>query len=241
MKEIIRFNFLLDPILNENIIWNFFREHSKNPNYERTFTPEELTFMNDAYTGVKNWEEVKKSPLYNEIAQSKYFTQMVDKAKNYLTTLPQNFDKYKDQINDYIGNKLKIDSEVPPKDVKVTCHGGMYCGGFITWGEEDKSASDPVFDAVYLVHEWLHALEHDLLGHWTNRSEAGVAISHAIIELAADEYLSNLLKGNPQNYKGHKFLTEIKDKIRPLFHEFVEGKGAVNFIAFVNEMIAKFE
>jgi len=241
MKEIIRFNFLLDPILNENIIWNFFREHAKNPNYEREFTKEEIAFMNDAFSGAINWADVKQSELYNEIANSKYFTQMVEKAKGYLVTLPQNFEKYKDTINDYIVNTLKIDADVPPIDVKVTCHGGMYCGGFITWGDEDKSASDPVFDAVYLVHEWLHALEHDLLGHWTNRSETGVAISHAIIELAADEYLSNLLKGNPQNYKGHKYLSELKDKIRPQFLEFVEGRGAVNFVAFVNEMIGKFE
>ena len=259
-KDIMKLRFKISPNIKEDICEQVMREiiedegigddkekiaETRTKIYGRddfafkwTLDKELIKMMWAGWNHSEKWELFRKK-LYSEIMNSPEFkstdfSKCYETAAEFFKTVPANFNKYKDKVNGFLVNDLRLGNlDMPPIDTLITFHGGLWDNKtrVIVWGHKN-SIGDPAYDVRYLFHEWFHAVE-------TFNGLDGNDISHAAMELA-DVYLYYTILGGVGDYgDGHRHLNEIRNKIKPDFDRFISG-GRGSFLNFQREMMEKF-
>lgn len=253
-EEVMKLNFVRDPHLAATCLRRV-RRLQERGEFSREFSETELRqisecandistwdwesdtgYVKDKKPGEK-WDEFCKTELYAEIMAMPKFAERLQRGEKiideYMVSVPENFNKCKGQVNDYLRNTLKIDDNMPPVDVLITAHAGEYLGANrILWGHE-KSKEDAAYDPIFLGHEWLH--------RWVDYMGLPLDdVAHPIAELAANEGLTKLLGGKAENIGFKEHETTMRGKIAPLFAEYCSGGGAKNFADFHRDMTERF-
>lgn len=256
-KEIMKLNFVRDPHLAASLLrLGRSRKMQGKGMFEREFSEAEHQYIEECANDISTWDyknhsgyvegkkpgekwvEFCKSELYAEIMASPKFAARLQSGEEiideFMVSIPENFNKHKDQVNDYLSNTLKIDDDMPPVDILITASGGEYLGANrILWGHQ-KSKEDSTYDPIFLGHEWLH--------RWVEHNGLQLDdIAHPIAELAMNEGLSRLLGGKPENmdFVEGRGEPEMREKLRPEFFEFTQS-GSKSFVDFHKDMVERF-
>lgn len=175
-------------------------------------------------------ERITADALIAELITAATFNVIRFQTKEFLAALKQNWLRRLEESSTAIKAITGIDFEKLQYTVVVThpslCQ-GMYLGNkMIAWGGIERWEN---YSVVYLWHE----IFHDLLG----RSD----VSHAIIELLADNELRVRLNGGSYPpFEGHPRLNPLKEKILPHWLEFL-GSNTCNIFAFERKMLHLFK
>jgi hypothetical protein len=209
----------------KNEMWNKHREAYDvfNGNYK-------TIFMGDYKVKLENivgktealLTDTEKLPLYK-----KFYQETLD----YRTWLENEWNHKKVEVAKHLMDIVKI--ELPPKDFEVlVIHPavgvGCYLGdGKIFWGHSEDWGN---YSLVYLIHEALHGYFGD--------SE----LTHALIELIADNELRTRLNGGGEYFKcdgeevGHDYLRSLEQKLLPAWKKYLkQGANKGNIFDLVKK------
>ncbi|MGI6324443.1 MAG: hypothetical protein ACOXZS_00585 [Bacilli bacterium] len=169
---------------------------------------------------------IKMTPFYNE---------MFEKSKQNMERIKQNWQAKKELINEFLRSVLgkDINDIVDAYILAPDMHFGEAFKSWLVWGH-DAGLNEPNFDLTYIIHEYLHILFNR---HNNSEYDKNPKVVHTVIELIADDLLYSKLTGDPgKQLPGHAELEPYKEKIYPLFFEYL-GKPNRNIDTFIENIM----
>jgi len=121
MQDIVKFNFKLSPYIKQDMLGAIFRQAANGKRspyggndftFVWTFTEEEKTLMDKIYWGPSaEWEKfITEGSLAQKICRSpefiKCYEECMERAKKFEKTVPENFERYRGDINDFVASKM---------------------------------------------------------------------------------------------------------------------------------------
>jgi hypothetical protein len=146
-----------------------------------------------------------------KIKQSKEFKKIFNQTEKYLQLSKKQWERNLKKTGQIIEDltKLKLDKNFTVYITHPSQRNGSNWGNnIVSWGVDEKWKN---YATVYLWHEILHS--------YFDKSD----VSHAIIELIADEELRKRLNNsNYPPFEGHKNLNELKNNILPYWKKYLK-------------------
>lgn len=190
--------------------------------------------------GISN--ELYKNPqlfskLIDDIKDTNIYKVQLDKIKKYKTKITNEWLENKETILKEFENITRIDIPILAKNkhtVYLVPRSGRNLGqNRIEWGALNPE-DFPNYGLVYMFHEYLHTL-------FGNNH-----VSHAIIELIADNELRKRLNGD-KDYEfegektvGHPWLANLRNKMLPDWYKYLNGEYK-DIYDFREQMMKKFK
>lgn len=179
---------------------------------------EEFVNKPDRYREIMQDKELRKS--LECIFEFEEFKRVYENALKYKYKLEEQWGDYKDEVNKYFLECLRLDTK---KDILANIINPYYRMGTNDMNNEVffghvNGIDNPVYNIVYLMHESMHCI-FPYKKEWNNSQRE---ICHSVIELATDNELRCRLEGKTDTYNnGHKDGLPQINKLLPLWCAFL--------------------